>query len=115
MLFWTKEEYLKFAEIMIDKPLSFYAFEILYQCGIREDELFALTPTDFDFENQTVTINKSYQRFRGKDVITSPKTKKSNRVIKIPKFLSDEMQDCMKLFYSLKSNDRIFPVTKHCL
>ena len=29
MLFWTKEEYLKFADAMMDKPLSFYAFEML--------------------------------------------------------------------------------------
>ena len=30
MLFWTKEEYLKFAEAMMDKPISYYAFEMLY-------------------------------------------------------------------------------------
>ena len=36
MLFWTKEEYLKFAEVMMDKPQSYYAFEVLYWCGIRE-------------------------------------------------------------------------------
>jgi len=29
MLFWTKEEYLKFADAMMDKPMSFYAFEML--------------------------------------------------------------------------------------
>lgn len=28
MLFWTKDEYLKFADAMMDKPLSYYAFEI---------------------------------------------------------------------------------------
>lgn len=28
MLFWTKAEYLKFADAMMDKPVSFYAFEI---------------------------------------------------------------------------------------
>ena len=39
MLFWTKAEYLKFAEAMMDKPLSYYAFEMLYWCGIREGEL----------------------------------------------------------------------------
>ena len=44
MLFWTKAEYLKFAEAMMDKPLSYYAFEMLYWCGIREGELLALTP-----------------------------------------------------------------------
>ena len=87
--------------------------EMLYWCGIREGELLALTPADFDFDNQTVTINKSYQRLKGRDVITSPKTKKSNRIIKMPQFLSEEMEDCMKLYYSLKPTDRLFPVTKH--
>ena len=96
MLFWTKEEYLKFADVMMDKPLSFYSFEMLYWCGIREGELLALTPADFDFENRTITINKSYQRLRAKDVITVPKTKKSNRVIKMPQFLADEMQNCFR-------------------
>ena len=35
MLFWTKEEYKLFAEEMMDKPLSYYAFQLLYWCGIR--------------------------------------------------------------------------------
>ena len=46
MLFWTKEEYKKFSFEMMDKPISFYAFEMLYWCGIREGELLALTPAD---------------------------------------------------------------------
>ena len=33
MLFWTKEEYKKFSFEMMDKPVSFYAFEMLYWCG----------------------------------------------------------------------------------
>ena len=115
MLFWTKEEYLKFADAMMDKPLSYYAFEMLYWCGIREGELLALTPTDFDFEAGTVSISKSYQRLKGKDVITTPKTKKSNRVIKMPKFLCGEMEDYLKMFYSAGADERIFPVSKHYL
>ena len=115
MLFWTKDEYLKFADAMMDKPLSYYAFEMLYWCGIREGELLALTPTDFDFEAGTVSISKSYQRLKGKDVITTPKTKKSNRVIKMPKFLCGEMEDYLKMFYSTGANERIFPVSKHYL
>ncbi len=91
MLFWTKEEYKKFSFEMMDKPVSFYAFEMLYWCGIREGELLALTAADFDFEKETVRINKSYQRLHGEDVITTPKTKKSNRIIKMPKFLCKEM------------------------
>lgn len=115
MMFWTKEQYLKFAEVMMDKPLSFYAFEMLYWCGIREGELLALTPSDFDFEAGTVSISKSYQRLKGEDVITTPKTKKSNRVIKMPKFLCGEMEDYLKMFYSAGADERIFPVSKHYL
>lgn len=115
MLFWVKEEYLKFADVMMDKPLSYYAFEILYWCGIREGELLALTPEDFDFEKCTLRINKSYQRLKGRDVVTTPKTPKSNRTIDIPRFLCDEIQDYIKMIYGIKPTDRMFPVSKHYL
>ena len=115
MLFWTKEEYLKFADAMMDKPLSYYAFEMLYWCGIREGELLALTPSDFDFEKNTVSITKSYQRLNGKDLITSPKTEKSNRVIAMPQFLADEMQDYLRMLYDVGDNDRMFLITKNYL
>lgn len=115
MLFWTREEYLKFAEVMMDKPVSYYAFEMLYWCGLRLGEMLALTPVDFDFEKGTVTINKSYQRLNGEDVITTPKTKKSNRTIQMPQFLCDEMQDYFKQIYGLKKKDRIFTITKSYL
>ena len=67
MLFWTKEEYLKFADVMMDKPVSYYAFEMLYWTGIRCGELLALTPKDFNFERQELIINKSYQRLNSRD------------------------------------------------
>ncbi len=112
MLFWTKAEYLKFSEAMMDKPVSFFAFEMLYWCGIRLGELLALTIGDFDFENQTVRINKSYQRIDGRDVITDPKTKKSIRTVTMPDFICDEMQRYFSGFYKPKKDDRIFLITK---
>lgn len=57
----------------MDKPMSYYAFEVLYWCGVRMGELLALTPQAFGFERSTLTISKSYQRLKGKDVITEPK------------------------------------------
>lgn len=35
MMFWTLDEYKKFINCVMDKPLSFYGFEILYWCGLR--------------------------------------------------------------------------------
>lgn len=115
MLFWTQEEYKQFAEVMMDKPVSFYAFEMLYWCGIRLGELLALTPEDFDFQNRKLRINKSYQRIKGQDVITEPKTKKSNRTIEMPDFLCEEMQDYLRMLYDQKSDERIFTISKSYL
>ena len=106
---------MKFADAMMDKPMSYYAFEMLYWTGIREGELLALTPADFDFEKRIVTINKSFQHLNGRDIITSPKTEKSNRTIQLPKFLCDEMQDYLKMLYDVGLEDRMFPVTKSYL
>ena len=115
MAFWTKEEYLQFIDAMMDKPLSFYAFEMLYWCGIREGELLALTPADFDFDKRTVSISKTFQHTGGKDIITPPKTEKSNRTITMPRFLADEMQEYLKMQYDIGLDDRMFPVTKSYL
>ena len=113
--FWTKDEYLKFIDEMLDKPISFYAFEMLYWTGIRLGELLALTSSDFDFERKTVTINKSYQRIGKKDIITSPKTEKSNRVINMPDFLCEEMKEYIDSLYGVTDSDRIFPISKSYL
>ena len=115
MEFWTKEEYQKFADAIMGKPKSFYAFEVLYWCGIRVGELLALTPGDFDFENGLLRINKSYQRIGKRDVITEPKTKKSIRIIKMPNFLCEEIKEYLNMLYGIKPNDRMFVVTKSFL
>ena len=115
MLFWTKDEYLKFADAMMDKPRSFYAFELLYWCGMREGELLALTPADFDLEKGTVTISKSYQRMHGEDIITSPKTEKSNRTITMPEFLIEEIDEYLHSLGHIHPNARIFTFTKDYL
>ena len=115
MLFWTKEEYLKFIEAVNDKPYSYHAFQILYWCGLRVGELLALTPSDFDFEKQTLRINKTFHRSKGEDIITTPKTVKSNRIITLPPFLCDEIKDYLGMFYEIGESERMFSFTKSYL
>jgi integrase len=115
MLFWTKEEFFKFIETMKKKPVSYYAFEILYWCGIREGELLALTMDDIDLNNKRLTVNKSYQRLEGKDIVTSPKTEKSNRTIQLPNFLCRELEDYFAMLYGYSNESRIFNITKSYL
>ena len=83
--------------------------------GSEEHKEMLFWTKDFDFDRQTLTINKSYQRLKGKDVITSPKTPKSNRTIKMPKFLCEEMQEYIGMLYEIGENERIFQITKSYL
>lgn len=115
MQFWTKDEYLRFSEAVMDKPLSFHAFELLYWTGIRCGELLALTPSDFMLESSRLRINKSYQSLHGVDTVTDPKTPKSVRTIVMPAFLRDEMADFIELRDDVAPDERLFAVTKHFL
>lgn len=115
MLFWTIDEYNKFAEVMKDKPVSFYAFEILFWCGIRMGELLALTRGDVDLEGKKLSINKSLQRLKGEEYITEPKTEKSNRIVDLPEFLCDELEDYFGMLYKCDADTRLFNITKSYL
>jgi integrase len=115
MHFWTQAEYARFAEAMMDEPLAYYCFEMLYWCGIREGELLALAPEDFDFDAKTVSISKTFHVVHGKEMITPPKTPKSNRKIVMPTFLCSEMQDYFRLVYAKNPTERAFPVSKYYL
>lgn len=112
MNFWTKEEFSDFADSIIDKQDSYTAFTTLFWTGMRIGELLALTPADINFEEKTISISKSYQRIKRKDVITPPKTPKSNRIITVPDFLLADIKDYMNSIYGLKDTDRLFPLTK---
>ena len=114
VLVWTKEEYLQFIETLNDKPASYYAFETLYWCGLRLGEMLALTPADFDFERKIIHVTKSFQRIKGEDIITPPKTEKGIRRVLMPDFYADKMQAYIESL-QLNENDRIFPFTKSYL
>ena len=115
MHYWTYDEYIAFREGVKDKSLSYICFEVLYWTGMREGELLALSPADIDLDNKTISINRTYLRIEGKDVFTSPKTRKSKRKIPIPDFLCQELSDYIQSRYMLDADERLFPVTKSYL
>lgn len=60
-------------------------FNIALYGGLRRGELLALTWDDIDFDNNTITINKSAAVVNNRTVIKSTKNKSSERVITLPK------------------------------
>ena len=51
----------------------------------------------------------------GKDVITEPKTVKGKRVIALPDFLVEKLNDYTAKLYGIMPNDRMFHITKSYL
>ena len=113
MNIWTQEDFEKFIAVE-DKPASKLAFEILFWTGMRSGELLALTPADI-LPDKSITINKSFTRLEGRDIVSEPKTPKSNRIVPIPDFLYNEIYDYMNTVYKIEPEERIFYFTKYHL
>lgn len=111
MQIWTAEEFRQFLQAVSNKPAAAAAFSMLFWTGLRSGELLALTREDFDFCAGTVSVSKSYARQNRQDLILPPKTPKSRRVVTLPDFLVQMMEE----YTADKPEGRIFPQTKHFL
>ncbi|GAA0081318.1 tyrosine-type recombinase/integrase [Clostridium sp. CTA-6] len=105
--FWTIEEFNEFIK-HIKNPKYKLAYTILFWTGMRVGELLALTFNDIDLENKTININKTYVRFKNKDVINPPKTPKSKRKITIPSSLCEEIKNYKNKVYKSNPQQRLF-------
>lgn len=110
--FWTKDEYEVFIKgFGAEDEMYRIIFQMLFWLGCRIGEVLALTASDIDLENGTISVSKTYFRRNKTDYITSPKTESSNRKITIPKFLKGEIKEYLDRQYELAPEDRIFPIT----
>lgn len=64
----------------VDKTFGLFAYFLLYT-GCRRGEALALTHEDIDFQNRTITINKSMYWEGNTPVLKTPKTKAGERTI----------------------------------
>ena len=110
--FWTPEEYEKFAYYAMEYPQYYYAYEVLYWCGLRIGELLALTLSDIDFDDGIISVTKTYNHLNGREIISTPKTPSSVRKVSMPAFLIDELKEYIGLLYEPKEDQRIFQISK---
>lgn len=105
---WSSEDIKLFLNSITDYENAHLAFTILFYTGLRKGELLALTIKDFNYENRTLHINKTYSKLKGKEYIRPPKTTGSKRTVDLPPFLADAIQGYVDLFYEPSPNQRIF-------
>lgn len=110
MNFWTETEYKQFRSVIKPGSEDYVMFEILFWTGMREGELLALTPADFDMDKNTISITKTYKRLERQDVVSTPKTQNSIRNIVIPVYLKNEVKEYIDSFYKMPEDQRLFPI-----
>ena len=113
--FWTVEEYETFMTTIPEESRYYVIFETLFWTGMRIGEMLALTKSDIDFDNNTISISKTYYRTDKTDYITEPKTKQSIRVVDIPEFLKKELKEFCDSKYALPDDERIFPIVQEAV
>ena len=84
--------------------------KIFFSFYLTKAEMLALTKEDVDFQNNQISITKTYYRTERRDIITTPKTEQSVRVIDIPQFLTKEIEMYVSRCYGLPDNERLFPI-----
>lgn len=98
--FWTKDEFEKVIATFdlsdYHEYFSFVLIWLLFMTGLRFGEAQALT--DIDFEEKTLTVNKSmYYKNANEFYITEPKTKASNRIIVLDDNTIEFLKDWKKV------------------
>jgi len=113
--FWTVEEYQNFIQTFEIDDKYYIIFEILFWTGCRIGELLALTKRDIDFEQNRISITKTYYRTGRQDMVTEPKTKQSVRKIDIPEFLKQEIKNFVDSQYGFPDDERLFPIVQEAV
>lgn len=97
--FWELDEFKEFIEC-VDDPYWHDVFEFMFQTGVREGELFALTWNNVDFHRKKIRIRKSISpkmlERKNTFLVKEPKNKNSYREIDMSKDLYSMLKERFK-------------------
>lgn len=103
--FLTKEELKEFLKLAQTATLSYFfpLVHLMSYTGLRQGEALALKWSDIDFENKKITVDKTATRIKEKQILQTPKTKNSKRVISIDpttlSILKSWKKDQIKIYF----------------
>lgn len=108
--FWTVQQFKKFdLAARGDEPCR-TLFMLLFWSGLRLGEARALTIADIDFDAGTIHVSKTFHRYYQKDIVTSPKTPNSNRVVPVPPQLLEVLRDFIQHLPNRTKKTRLFDI-----
>ena len=100
----TDEEIEKLLNSLENDKLLLTVVKIALGTGMRINEILALTESDFNFNSNSININKTVSKcreYKGNNFkivtkITPPKTKNSIRICYFPSYLSNDLKEFIK-------------------
>ena len=114
MKFWTKEEFDKFIAVVDDESARLH-YTVLFYTGLRVGELIAVRLKNINFERGNIEVVASAQYENSHYIFTKPKTKKSERIVTIPQFLTKMIQDHVKGYFFIDLEEQVFMTNKNRL
>ncbi len=108
--FWTIEQYNAFIPC-VDNIQAHATFQTLFYSGMRCGEMSALTLADFDFNANTINVNKTLYRTQ----TGAPKTDNGIRIITMPAAIMHEIKEYAEKIYGIQPTDRVFTLSKESL
>lgn len=107
MKFWTAEQFCLALSAAKNDQVKLI-FSLLFWTGMRKGECLALTPSDFNFSEKTVSITKTLTRIKSQNIITPPKTSRSVRTVTLPNDLCAQVQSYISRLYASQPNGLLF-------
>ena len=110
IVIWDIDDFSTFIQFYNDDLAKKALFTFLFSTGVRKEELLGLEKCDFDFENNSVEIRRTYQFIGGVEYLSNKmKTKTSRRTLELPKSLMLLIKEYLDANPYLGETDRIFP------
>jgi integrase len=103
--FFTKEQAQIFLGLLKQEPIQYQIyFNLALYGGFRRGELIALTWQDVNPNKGTITINKAIHKCSKGELVSTPKTRSSNRSITVPDICFDLLDE----WHKINKNEYIF-------
>ncbi len=110
---WTVDEFMRFSKEAMDRPETYYLFQIYFWCGLRRGEGIGLRvgsvhlkESEDDYSYISVSKSRNAKRVLGKT-----KNSKSNRILVLPEFLAEELREYIDSLYDPSPQDLLFDVS----
>lgn len=107
---WNKSDFTFFISA-VDDIVYKTLFTLMYYTGCRKSEAFALNWSNIDFETKKIHFNKTLTRKvvdKPYEVLTTPKTEKSNRYVIMPKELIQCLIEYKKTISNINKSSFVF-------